>query len=180
MSTTITRLKWFDITQHEEEQEYLREMHKQGWRLVSVKLFVYRFEACTPEDVVYQLDYHKSMEDREEYLQLFRDCGWEYIQDMMGYSYFRKPAADMAEAEEGIFCDGESRLGMWDRVFRGRVTTLIIIFLCIIIPQLLAQHTVNTGLFAVYVVLFVLYVWLLVRFAWKYRQAKARCEEERR
>lgn len=47
---------------------------------------------CTPEDVVYQLDYNEEgLTHKDEYVQMFRDCGWEYIQDFGGYSYFRKP-----------------------------------------------------------------------------------------
>lgn len=26
---------------------------------------------------------------------MFTDCGWEYLQDFVGYSYFRKPKAAM-------------------------------------------------------------------------------------
>lgn len=181
MSTTKTIFKWFDITQHEEEQKYLQEMHRNGWRLVNVKLFVYKFEACTPEDVVYQLDYHQSIEDRAEYLQMFRDCGWEYIQDMMGYSYFRKPVAAMSDTEDGIFCDDESRMAMWDRVLKGRAIALVAILFCIILPQIMVQsqfdHKGNVTLFWIFVVMLVVYVWILGRFAYKYHKAKNQSKE---
>lgn len=171
-----TVFKWFDITQHEEEQEYLREMHRQGWRLQRVRWAFYTFEPCTPEDVVYQLDYNQSIDDRAAYLQMFSDCGWEYIQDVMGYSYFRKPVAAMAQEETGIFCDCESRMAMWDRVFKGRVRLLLIILCCVIIPQLLMQSHNNspaggffTGLF---VGLLIVYLVILIRFARRYNRAK--------
>ncbi len=174
--STKTVLKWFDITMHEEEQEYLREMHKNGWELRKVTWAFYTFDACTPEDVVYQLDYHQSIENRREYLQMFADCGWEYIQDMMGYSYFRKPAALMSGDEQGIFCDHESRMEMWDRVFKGRVRILLIVLCCIILPQLFLQssldHPANRMMAGVFVGLLVVYIWMLGRFAYKYFQAK--------
>ena len=47
---------------------------------------------------------------------MFADCGWEYLQDFAGYSYFRKPVAEM-KGEEAIFCDDASRLEMMRRVF---------------------------------------------------------------
>ena len=39
---------------------------------------LYVFEKCTPEDVVYQLDY-KNNAETSNYFQIFRDYGWEYI-----------------------------------------------------------------------------------------------------
>jgi len=46
--------------------------------------------------VVYQLDYNQEgRSHKEEYIQMFTDCGWEYLQDFVGYSYFRKPKAAM-------------------------------------------------------------------------------------
>ena len=37
---------------------------------------------------------------KDEYLKMFDDCGWEYIQDYFGYSYFRKVVSDDGIAEE--------------------------------------------------------------------------------
>ena len=67
-------------------------MNKLGWRFVEVKgLGMYYFEKCDPQDVVYQLDYNKDgLTHKDEYVRMFNDCGWEYIQDYAGYSYFRK------------------------------------------------------------------------------------------
>ena len=86
------QFKWFTIFEYEKEQDYLREMHKSGWRFVKVTgLGMYYFEKCLPQDVVYQLDYNKDgLTHKDEYLKMFDDCGWEYIQDYLGYSYFRK------------------------------------------------------------------------------------------
>ena len=124
---------------------------------------------------MYQLDFPGELSNKTEYLQMFFDCGWEYIQDMMGYSYFRKPAARMSENETGIFCDHESRMAMWDRVFKGRVRLLIFMFVCIIIPQLIIQsHNPVTGDFftGVFVGLALVYIVLLMRFAKRYKAAR--------
>lgn len=176
MSATKTVFKWFDITRHEEEQEYLRDMHRNGWKLQKVTWAFYTFARCEPEDVIYQLDYNQSIENKTEYLQMFFDCGWEYIQDMMGYSYFRKPAAAMAEYETGIFCDHESRMAMWDRVFKGRVRVLLILLVCIIIPQLIMQsHNSSPAgdfLFGTFIGLLLVYLVILIRFARRYKRAR--------
>ena len=58
-----TVFKWFTVAKYEEEQEYLRQMHQAGWKLVKVSfLGFYTFEKCEPEDVIYQLDYNQERE----------------------------------------------------------------------------------------------------------------------
>ena len=72
----------------------------------------YAFEKCDPQDVIYQLDYNQDgVKNQGEYVQMFEDCGWEYLKEFVGYTYFRKPAAQM-EKEENIFCDDQSRLDL--------------------------------------------------------------------
>lgn len=136
MKTTKRTLKFFSVADWEEEEIYLRKMHQQGWKLVSGGI-VCTFARCEPEDVIYQLDYNEaSHKDSEAYRQMFADSGWEYIQDFAGYSYFRKPAAEMQEHEEGIFCDDASRLEMVKRVWNGRMIPILVVFLLIVIPYI--------------------------------------------
>lgn len=170
---TKTQVRYFTVMQWEQEQEYLQKMHRQGWKFTGVTMLgVYHFEKCEPEDVVYQLDYNEEgMKNKEEYLQIFRDCGWEYLQDYFGYSYFRKPVAQMA-GEEKIFCDDESRRDMMKRVFRGRVIPLILLFCCVILPQLMSKShqngEINHVLFGMFFVLFLLYLAIFLSFAYQY------------
>ena len=134
--------RWFTIFEYEKEEKYLRQMHKSGWRFLKVTGFgVYHFEKCTPEDVVYQLDYNKEgMKNKDEYLGMFSDCGWEYLQEYAGYSYFRKSASEMT-GDEGIFSDDESKIQMMQRVMKGRMVPLLVIFFCCLAPQ----FTLNIG-----------------------------------
>lgn len=129
--------RFFSITQYEEEAEYLREHHRNGWKFVQIKWpGIYSFEKCEPEDMIYQLDYNQEgIAHKEEYVQMFEDCGWEYLLDAFGYSYFRKPAAHIGE-EESIFCDDASRMDMLKRIIRGRGLPILILTLCVLVPQL--------------------------------------------
>ena len=155
--------RYFTIFNHEDEQDYLREMHKHGWKFVKVTgLGIYHFEECQPEEVVYQLDYNQEgSAHKEEYIKMFSDCGWEYIQEYAGYSYFRKPVADTNE-EESIFCDESSRLAMLERVFKGRLRTLLVIFCACLLPQFVlnlinGHYTLATfvgGILGIYVAFF--------------------------
>ena len=121
--------KFYTITQYREEEKFLSEMHEKGWKFIHVSFpGVYHFEKCEPKPVSYRLDYNQEgIQNKSEYVQMFSDCGWEYIEDFVGYSYFRKEGQQGDEKEE-IFCDDASRLDMMNRVFKGRIIPLIIIF----------------------------------------------------
>lgn len=161
---TKKQFKLFTIFEYEKEQDYLRQMHKTGWKFVKVSgLGMYHFEKCIPQDVVYQLDYNKDgLAHKDEYLKMFDDCGWEYIQDYVGYSYFRKAVGE-EQTLEGIFCDEESKFQMMQRVMKGRMTPLLVIFFLTLLPQFLI-HILSThnyfiasfigGVLAMYVVIF--------------------------
>ena len=133
---TLKKYRYFSIVDYEKEQEFLSEMHRNGWRFVKVTgVGFYHFEECEPAEVVYQLDYNQEgIEHKSEYIKMFSDCGWDYIQDYMGYSYFSKPKSEM-NGDEGIFCDESSRIAMMERVFKGRMLPLVVIFSACLIPQ---------------------------------------------
>lgn len=180
MSKTKTVFRYFMIMDYEKEAEFLREMHKKGWRFVRVcNLGFYEFEACEPEDVVYQLDYNpEGLKHQNEYLQMFKDCGWEYLQDFVGYSYFRKPVAQM-DGDEAIFCDDESRMDMIKRVGKGRIIPLVALFCCCVIPELLSavmgnfENDAMTKLIIILLgIVVVLYSINFVQFGIKYYEFK--------
>ncbi len=160
---TKTEFRYFSIFNHEKEEEYLQEQHKHGWKFIKVTgLGKYHFEECESEDVVYQLDYNpEGNVQKEEYVQMYADCGWEYIQEYAGYSYFRKATKDMNENEE-IFCDESSRLAMLERVYKSRLLPLLVIFTACLLPQFVLNlvngryvlATFMGGILLVYVVLF--------------------------
>lgn len=154
---------FFTVFEYEKEQTYLRRMQQRGWRFVQVSgLGMYHFEKCSPEDVIYQLDYNpEGLANRDEYVKMFQDCGWEYLQDYVGYSYFRKPAAETGGTEE-IFCDDSSRLQMMERVFRGRMLPLLALLFGVLLPGLLRSISqkqwfvagINGAVILLYLILF--------------------------
>ncbi len=173
MSESKIMCRFFTICDWEEEQRYLRQQHAAGWKFVRfITPCLYQFERCAPQEVVYQLDYNPAAENKPDYLQMFRDCGWEHVQDVGGYSCFRKPVSAMQNGEEEIFCDDGSRLDMLRRVFRGRVVFLLLLFLLGLL-QLLTRRPIRLGWDAAVCLLLgallVLYAVLLIRFGIKYR-----------
>lgn len=177
MKDTKTEIRFFSIPEWKKEESYLREQHKNGWEFISLSgLCVYRFKRCEPKDVVYQLDYNPdSLTKKNEYVQMFRDCGWEYLQNYAGYSYFRKAVSEMDGSEEEIFCEDASRLDMMKRVFSGRMIPLLVTFFLVIIPQIIMQGRIDDpasqSLMVFFCVMFVIYLGLFIAFAvpfWKY------------
>lgn len=173
-----TEIKFFDVMDYEKEADYLSKMHSKGWKFVHVGFpGVYHFVKCEPDAVRYQLDYNQDgVQNKEEYIQMFADMGWEYLFDFVGYSYFRKPVEEGAdEMDEEIFCDDDSRWEMMKRIFRGRILPMILIFIAMLLPTFVTflgnveARTVSPRyIVGLTMVLFFLYVWIFVRFAVKY------------
>ena len=184
MSNTKTVIRWYSIVQYEEEAAWERKMHKEGWKFIGCTMpCFFHFEKCEPADYVYQLDYNKNG-CNPEYIKMFEDCGWEYITDCMGYSYFRKPAesvtASEADGTNEIFCDYESRLDMLKRIFRGRIIPLLIIFFCCIgfnLPVSILQRGIGSSITIMWIVLAVLYIWIFGSFAKKYLSFWKKCKK---
>lgn len=166
---TKKQFRYFTIADQKKEEEYLRKMHNEGWKLVRISglgvfHFVFHFEQCEPEDVVYQLDFDpQSNENKSEYIKMFSDCGWEYIQDFVGYSYFRKPCSEM-NGEESIFNDAESKTAMLQRVIKTKLLPLMIIFLCSLVQFRTALISHSYVLIVIWSILLAVYIVLFVSF----------------
>ena len=173
---TKKEFRYFTIFNHQKEEEYLRARHQEGWRFVRVSgLGIYHFESCESEDVIYQLDYNPQRDDRKfEYLKMFEDCGWKYLQDYAGYSYFCKPKSEM-HGEETIFNDDFSRTAMMGRVYKGRLMPLFAIFFACLLPQFILNLTGGRYLIATFIgTLLTVYVGFFVACAISYYKMKNR------
>ena len=178
-----TKIHFFTIADYEEEERWLREHHKNGWKIVEmIPPCVYIFESCEPQDVIYRLDY-KNAAQTPEYMQMLEDFGWEYVAQCMGWLYFRKPAEEAASENEGeLFSDNISRVEMVTRIVKTRLVPLAIIFLCIVLPNLAkALSGLNgsaSGFFTVFFgIMFVIYVYLIVYCGIKLRKIRSRYQD---
>lgn len=178
MSERIRKMRIFTIADFKEEEQWLRKMHKSGWKLVNTQApcFFY-FESCEPEDVVYQLDFRNRRDgDGVEYRQIFQDCGWEYVYSCMSFHYFRKPVSRMEEEEE-IFSDNISRIDLLGRIWKWRMMPIFVMFFGCVLPQI--HQTVTGGTYAdvffwLYFVLLFLYIWLILHVGVKFFRMKRR------
>lgn len=180
-----TFVRFFTIADYEEEEAWLRSQHQNGWKLVKmVPPCFYVFEACEAQDMIYRLDF-KNDKRTDEYMQMLRDFGWEYLGECFGWLYFRKPASDAeTEADGELLSDDESRLDHITTIVKTRLWPLVVIFLCCVLPNLfrytLGGHAGGLeAFFAIFFgVMFVVYAFLITYTGIKLKRKRDRYKKD--
>ncbi len=132
---TLRKFRWFWPWQDQQEEEWLQEMARTGWHLrTSDGVGLYTFAKGEPAEVVYRLDYtHLQKNEKAQYLQLFQDADWEYVGEMNGWQYFRKPVTAGQTAE--IFTDSESKIQKYRRFLYATIPMLPIYLLLLLVLE---------------------------------------------
>lgn len=183
MNSKKTVIRFFTIADYEEEEVWLHNQHKNGWKLLRmIPPCFYIFEKCAPEDVAYRLDY-KNGTETGDYFQLFRDYGWEYIGRCVGWLYFRKTVSETKSEQDGeIFSDNESRIDVIDHVVKTRLLPISIIFLCCVIPNFIRSMDMDDPLANVFTIFFtvmtLLYSYLLTHCGLKLRKLRKKYRDD--
>jgi hypothetical protein len=169
----VRKFKVFPAWRDDKEEAWLRGMAQKGFHLTQ-PLFpcVYTFVRGAPADIAYRLDYvpRVSGDEFEVYLQVFRDADWEYLGQMAGWQYFRKPVR-AGEVPE-IFTDSESKIRKYRRLLGYLVIFLPMLFVLITRSDD-RPHTVLFELItAVQFAVFALFTYGLVRIALRIRQLR--------
>jgi hypothetical protein len=129
---TVTRFKWWWAWNYEEHEQWLTNMSQLGYKMVRSRLGVfYTFEAGNFEEYVYKIDYKRlSGKKLYDYIQLFNDCGWEYVDSFVGWHYFRKKDNSIGLPE--LYTDSESKSQMFKQLL-GTMVALLVIYIPILI-----------------------------------------------
>lgn len=136
----VRQYKWFwDDADHAIE-DWLEEMARQGLHLRQVRwlrsLFV--FERGEPALVAYRLDFRVGRRD-PHYLQLFNDAGWEHVDELLGWHYWRTPLVPGRTSE--IFSDVGSAIKKYQQVLC--LFALVWLFAAIALPY---RYPMGAGL----------------------------------
>lgn len=126
--------KTFGIAEFEEEEKWLETQHINGWDLIKINGTKYEFEKCTAEEWTYQLDFKENGMAEEDYLQIFKDCGWEYVLQNGKWCYFRKKKEDATDLS--IFSDRFSKIAMYTKMLQNRhlnFTVALFTISCVIV-----------------------------------------------
>lgn len=133
MGDTRRVLRFYWVWEDEREEAWLSKMAAEGWHLERVIIVCYTFRRGEPRAMSYRLDYRRLRgAERPEYLALFRDAGWEYVNTMANWHYFRSPAEDGHLPE--IYTDRASRVEKYRRVL-GLLLPLLAMNLAFIVTQ---------------------------------------------
>ena len=178
--------KWFWNYDYDKQEKYYSDMHAKGWALMTqnsngVAATVRQiFEKCEPANVVYKIGYNAVVTDRDSYIQMFSDYGWEYCGIINDFYYFRKNADGVSPEELDIFSDDESRLDMAKKVLKTKLPILLILTVLVLIPQTIRlinepkTSWLNWALLGLYGLCWVMYLWAFLRSWLGYRRLKAR------
>ena len=115
MKNTKTIFKLLTLFEYEEEEAFLQEEHKNGWKVVDYTLpGFYKFEKCQPENMVYRIDFtNENGSKNPQYRQMFEDNCWEFLWSVNGFSIFRKALSEnTTDNSNEIFSDNASKLQM--------------------------------------------------------------------
>ena len=131
----------FYISEFEQEAAWLAFMHREGWRFTSKEKCYYHFEPCEKEDWCYQLDFKESQSEDEDYIQIYKDYGWEYVLHSGNWFYFRKKKEEGKEEDFSIFSDKESKIEMCRRIINGQFSKVLPLYAIILVYNYLVFFT---------------------------------------
>ena len=189
MSERITKRthKWFWSYDYDKQEKYYTEMHAKGWALKKqdkAAVVLQQFEKCEPANVVYKIGYNAVKTDRDSYIQMFEDYGWEFVGTAQNFYYFRKNAEGVSPEELDIFSDSESRLDMAKKAVTAGLPILLVCTFCILVPQSINVYRnkergwSDWALIVLYSAVWALYVWGYVGAYLSYRRHKKQTEEK--
>jgi Protein of unknown function (DUF2812). len=135
----------FSLSDFEEEEKWLSQMHKEGWKLIEISRNHYKFEECQPEDWVYQLDFQVKNIAENSYLKLYNDYGWNFILQNNDWFYFRKQK-ELNDTDLSIFSDRNSMIAMCERVINRKLLFNVILFAiaCVIVILTIFTQTFSS------------------------------------
>lgn len=118
---TKTFFKLFFVWDYEKEEQWLNEMSKKGWQLVSPGLGFYKFKKDTPNKYNYALEFVS--DNSNDYIDFLEETGIEVIGKYFNWNYYRK-LNDGKPFE--IYNDQESKISHLERIKRFLSLFLVI------------------------------------------------------
>ena len=110
MTETKTVYKFFWVWDFEKEERWLNEMAMDGWALRSVGICRYTFERTEPGEYMVRLEMREA---DDEYMELMKESGAEYVGRYLQWHYFRKRTS---LGEFDLFSDIDSRVAHLTRI----------------------------------------------------------------
>lgn len=90
----------------EEEEKWLSEQAAEGCYLLRCQRPEYVFMMCENTECKFKADYAPEVKNKEEYLEKFKNAGWQYVCGGDGYHYFASESGK--KSNEEVFDTQES------------------------------------------------------------------------
>lgn len=132
--------KTFGFAEFNEEEKWLEDQHKAGWRFVKTNGSKFYFEKCDASEWIYQLDFKENGVKEDSYVQLFTDSGWEFVFQFRRWFYFRKRKTD-EDIDLSIFSDNSSKIDMCQRIIKRLPAFVVPIFVVSSLTYYLSMFT---------------------------------------
>ena len=171
--TTITKFKWFWAWDDEKEETWLSNMAREGWHLKELGLpGNYTFESGEPREDHYRMDFITNRMNYQNYIQLFKDAGWEHLGELGGWQYFRANAEENAIPE--IYTDKDSKIQKYQRLITYLTIFFPALFIFTIQPVDGTSELANLYLTGKYLMGFflIIYAYAMVRILGRIQQLK--------
>ena len=171
--TTITKFKWFWAWDDEKEEIWLSNMAREGWHLKELGLpGNYTFESGEPREDHYRMDFITNRRNYQNYIQLFKDAGWEHLGELGGWQYFRANAEENAIPE--IYTDKDSKIQKYQRLITYLTIFFPALFIFTIQPVDGTSELANLYLTGKYLMGFflIIYAYAIVRILGRIQQLK--------
>lgn len=100
MINIALRFRPFPVWNSEAELRWLEDKASQGFRLVKSFNPLYIFARGEAESVHFCHGFTRvRSKDRDEYLQLYADAGWQYVSSWVGWHYFKSSVATASDMD---------------------------------------------------------------------------------
>lgn len=167
---TVIKFRWFwDDADHAIET-WLQDMARQGLHLQRIRCLrtVFVFKRGEPADMSYRVDFHLTRTD-PGYVQLFNDAGWEHVDELLGWHYWRAPVREGRTPE--IFTDVASQIKKYQRLLWLFAVCWIpaAIIIALKDKNVFAQSPLSTGLL---VGCALVTIYAAVRLVWRIRKLR--------
>lgn len=124
-----TILNCYVAWDHEKEADDLNNYSIKGLHLIQGGLIRYKFEQDDSIVYRYQIDFNPNIDNKPEYINVFKEQGWQYINSTFnGWHYFRKKYDNfLSQNEYEIYTDRPSKIEMTKRWSKFVIPILIFI-----------------------------------------------------
>ena len=153
------QFRMFTIFDLDKVEDYLHEMHLQGWEFKSNRFGLFHFEQCRPDDAIYRVWNTSYLRKNELDLQSIKDRGWEFVEGC-SFSVFRKAKCDLVPNDQ-IFMNNRLR---WDGVKSGLRTSTVSISGGLVICMSLFRESLSRSFFVIFALYALMITYLIYSF----------------